>query len=95
MLKGFTLGRVDLVGSMGLKRENIETEQITKIAEEVFIKSRNYGFRNRSYMRGSLMPRCIRSRGLPLIACSELDSLHRCIIATMHLYSDSTASACD
>ena len=31
---------------MGLKRENIETEQITKIAEEVFIKSRNYGFRN-------------------------------------------------
>lgn len=46
MLKGFTLGRVDLVGSMGLKRENIETEQITKIAEEVFIKSRNFGFRN-------------------------------------------------
>lgn len=42
-LKGIVLGRVDMTGSMGLSRENINDEPIFKIAEEVFTKAKKQG----------------------------------------------------
>src|ERR1035437_7986835 len=39
-LKGIVLGRVDMTGSMGLSRENINDEAVFNIASEVFTKAR-------------------------------------------------------
>ena len=39
-LKGIVLGRVDMTGSMGMSRENINDEPVYNIAEEVFIKAK-------------------------------------------------------
>jgi 4-hydroxy-2-oxoheptanedioate aldolase len=39
-LKGVVLGRVDMTGSMGLSRENINDEPVFNIANEVFTKAR-------------------------------------------------------
>lgn len=39
-LKGVVLGRVDMTGSMGLSRENINDEEVFNIASEVFTKAR-------------------------------------------------------
>lgn len=39
-LKGVVLGRVDMTGSMGLSRDNINDETIFNIASEVFTKAR-------------------------------------------------------
>jgi 4-hydroxy-2-oxoheptanedioate aldolase len=39
-LKGVVLGRVDMTGSMGLSRENINDEAVFNIANEVFTKAR-------------------------------------------------------
>ena len=42
-LKGIVLGRVDMTGSMGLSRENINDEPIFNIAKEVFTKAKKKG----------------------------------------------------
>ena len=42
-LKGIVLGRVDMTGSMGLTRDDINSEPIFKIAEELFVKANKYG----------------------------------------------------
>ncbi len=39
-LKGIVLGRVDMTGSMGLSRENINDDAVFNIASEVFSKAR-------------------------------------------------------
>jgi hypothetical protein len=39
-LKGVVLGRVDMTGSMGLSRENINDDTVFNIAKEVFTKAR-------------------------------------------------------
>jgi hypothetical protein len=39
-LKGVVLGRVDMTGSMGLSRDNINDEPVYNIAQEVFTKAR-------------------------------------------------------
>jgi 4-hydroxy-2-oxoheptanedioate aldolase len=41
-LKGVVIGRVDMTGSMGLTREDINTDQIRAICSEVMTKSRGY-----------------------------------------------------
>ena len=42
-LKGIVLGRVDMSGSLGMSREDINTEPIFKIAEELFVEAKKYG----------------------------------------------------
>ena len=45
-LSGFTVGRVDLVGSMGLGRESINTSnEVTSLCRSVFSKSKEKGFK--------------------------------------------------
>ncbi len=41
-LNGIVLGRVDLTGSMGLTREEINSEQIYEIAEKLFVKAKKH-----------------------------------------------------
>jgi len=40
-LKGIVLGRVDMVGSMGLKREDVNSQQIFEIAKDIFLKAKD------------------------------------------------------
>jgi len=42
-LKGIVLGRVDMTGSMGLTREDINSEQIFKIANDLLPKAKKHG----------------------------------------------------
>ncbi|SVE44578.1 uncharacterized protein METZ01_LOCUS497432, partial [marine metagenome] len=45
-LSGITVGRVDLVGSMGLNRSSINTsEDVKSLCKSVFSKSKSYGFK--------------------------------------------------
>lgn len=44
-ISALTLGRVDLTGSMGLTRKEINSDKIFKIAEDVFRKSRKKGLK--------------------------------------------------
>jgi len=41
-LKGIVIGRVDMTGSMGLTREDINSEQVRKICEEILIKAKKF-----------------------------------------------------
>lgn len=45
-LDGIVMGRVDLTGSLGLSREDINTDQIFKITKELFDKSSARGMEN-------------------------------------------------
>lgn len=45
LLKGVTIGRVDLTGSMGYGREAINTEEIFHICEDIFRKSKALGLK--------------------------------------------------
>jgi 4-hydroxy-2-oxoheptanedioate aldolase len=42
-LKGIVLGRVDMTGSMGLSREEINSEQIFVIANDLLVKAKKHG----------------------------------------------------
>lgn len=44
-LGGIVLGRVDMTGSLGLSREDINAEKILDIAKEVFVKAKNKGLK--------------------------------------------------
>jgi len=41
-LKGIVVGRVDMTGSMGLTRSEINSEQIRKICDEVLVKAKKF-----------------------------------------------------
>lgn len=41
MLDGIVMGRVDLTGSMGLTREDINKPEVFEITKELFIKAKN------------------------------------------------------
>ena len=45
-LSGIVMGRVDLTGSLGLSREDINTKQIFDITKELFIISKKKGLEN-------------------------------------------------
>ncbi|MFA6569630.1 MAG: aldolase/citrate lyase family protein [Bacteroidota bacterium] len=45
ILGKITLGRVDLSGSLGLSRDQINCDQIYKIAEDIFIKAKKKGLK--------------------------------------------------
>jgi len=42
-LNGIVLGRVDMVGSLGLKRDDVHSELIFKMAKELFTKAKRHG----------------------------------------------------
>lgn len=42
-LNGIVLGRVDMTGSLGLTREDINSDQIFNIAKELFVKAKKHG----------------------------------------------------
>lgn len=42
-LKGIVLGRVDMTGSMGLTREDINSEPIFDLAEDLLVKAKTHG----------------------------------------------------
>lgn len=44
LLKGITVGRVDMVGSMGFDRAKVDSDQIYEICKTIFTKARNKGF---------------------------------------------------
>jgi len=44
-LNGVVLGRVDMVGSLGLKRDDVNDEKIFKIAQDVFEKAKKRGLK--------------------------------------------------
>lgn len=46
ILQGMTIGRVDLTGSLGLSRAAVDSEEIYKICEDAFGKSRAKGLKN-------------------------------------------------
>lgn len=45
-LDGIVMGRVDLTGSLGMSREEINSEEVFKITKELFIKSKAKGMEN-------------------------------------------------
>jgi 4-hydroxy-2-oxoheptanedioate aldolase len=45
-LSGIVMGRVDLTGSMGLTREDINCPEVFQKTKELFIKSKKYNFEN-------------------------------------------------
>lgn len=42
-LKGIVLGRVDMTGSLGMTREDINSDKIFKISKDLFVKAKNAG----------------------------------------------------
>jgi 4-hydroxy-2-oxoheptanedioate aldolase len=46
LLDGIVMGRVDLTGSMGLSREDINTPQVFEITRALFLKSKTLGMEN-------------------------------------------------
>lgn len=46
LLKGIVLGRVDLTGSMGLTREDVNCPQVLEVTREVLVKSKARGLEN-------------------------------------------------
>jgi hypothetical protein len=46
LLKGIVVGRVDLTGSMGLTREDVNSPKVLEITREVLLKARGRGLEN-------------------------------------------------
>jgi len=57
LLKSLTLGRTDMCGSLGLSKRDINTDQIYKIAEDMFLKIKKKDFKTK--MGGGMSPESI------------------------------------